>query len=265
MKKKSNIFLLLFLIVSVGFSQNTTLEGIVKGEESVENIHVINLTQKGYATTNAEGVFKIEALKNDTIVLTSVQYKRYKHIVTATDIKNKALNINLKVYVNELPEAVIGFTLTGDLTKDVLSSGTKRSINFYDVGIPGYTGKPKTKSERILQEASDFSPKAGGSLGGIGGSVSVIAIINAISGRTKELKKRVALEENTKIMNALKNRLSEAFFKENELKEDLRADFFYFCAEDKTFKSRCAFNDLEALKFLKEKYIKYKENLAEKE
>ena len=66
-------------------------------------------------------------------------------------------------------------------------------------------------------------------------------------------------------MNVLKNRLSEAFFKENELKEELRAEFFYFCAEDDAFETRCASSDLEALIFMKEKYVIYKENLALKE
>ncbi|WP_157811596.1 carboxypeptidase-like regulatory domain-containing protein [Lacinutrix sp. Bg11-31] len=237
--------------------------GIVNGEESVENIHVINRTQKKYATTNDKGEFNIEAIKNDTIVLTSIQYKSLTHIVTADNIKNKTLNINLETQVNELPEAVIGFTLTGDLSKDVLNSDAKRTIDFYDVGIPGYKGKRKTKSERLLAEAGEFEPSM--LLGILGGSVPLNPILNAISGRTKELKKRVKLEANTKMMNALKNRLSEAFFKENELKEDFKSDFFYFCAEDETFKTRCASSDLEALKFMKEKYLIYKENLALKE
>lgn len=265
MKVKSNIFFLTFLITCFSFSQNTALVGHVTGEEGVENIHVINRTQKLYKTTNNKGEFNIKAVKNDTIVFTSVQYKSFTHVVTTENIKNKTLNINLETQVNELPEAIIGFTLTGDLNKDVLNSDAKRPINFFDVGIPGYTGKKKTKNERILAEASGFSPKLGGSLGGVGGSIGLAPIINAISGRTKKLKKIIALDENTKMMNALKNRLSEAFFKENELKKELRADFFYFCAEDETFETRCASSDLEALKFMKEKYIKYKENLALKE
>lgn len=265
MKLKTKLLFLLLIIFNIGFSQNITLNGFVKGEESIENIHVINKTQKRYATTNNKGIFKIKAVKNDTIVFTSVQYKPFTHIVTTENIKNKTLNINLEIQVNQLPETVIGFTLSGDLSKDVLNSDAKRPIDFYDVGIPGYTGKKRTKNERILAEASGFSPKLGGSLGGVGGSIGLNPIINAISGRTKKLKKIVALDENTKMMNALKNRLSEAFFKENELKEELRTDFFYFCAEDKTFKERCGTNDLEALKFMKEKYIKYKENLNSKE
>ncbi|WP_034061369.1 hypothetical protein [Lacinutrix jangbogonensis] len=265
MKTKTKIFFIFFLVSSLSFSQNALLEGSVKGQESIENIHVINRSQKLYATTNDKGFFKIEAKKKDTIVFTSVQYKIFTYIISADDIKNKTLDINLEVHVNELPEAVIGFTLTGDLTKDILNSDAKRPIDFYDFGIPGYTGKRKTKNERRLQEASDFAPKAGGSLGGAGGSIGLTPLINALSGRTKELKKIVALEANTKLMNALKNRLSEAFFKENELEEDLRADFFYFCAEDKTFEKRCASSDLEALTFMKEKHIQYKENLAIKE
>lgn len=260
---KNNIFSLFLLITCFSFSQNTILNGTVKGEENLESIHVINRTQKRYATTNNKGDFKIEAKKNDTIVFTSVQYKALNHIVTVDNIKNKALNINLDVNVNKLPEAVIGFTLTGDLSKDVLNSDSKRPIDFYDVGIPGYKGKKKTKSERLLAEAGEFKPIM--LLGLLGGSVPLNPIINGITGRTKELKKRVALEANTTLMNALKSKLAEAFFKENELEEELRADFFYFCAEDKMFKKRCAFSDLEALKFMKEKYIIYKENLVLKE
>jgi len=254
MELKSKLFYILIFTYGASFSQNITLEGVVEGEEGIENIHVINTSQKKYTITNVKGAFKIEAKQSDTILLTSIQYKPLTHIVTIENINTKTLSLFLEVQVNELPEAVIGFTLTGDLTKDVLSSEAKRPIDFYDVGIPGYKGKLKTKSQRLLSEATSG-----------GGFIPLNPILNGISGRTKALKNRVKLEANTKMMNALKNRLSEAFFKENELNEDLRTEFFYFCAEDATFKERCETSDLEALKFMKEKYIKYKENLAEKE
>jgi len=264
MKKNNALFLLFtFLICCFGFAQNITINGNVEGEEGVENIHVINRTQKLYETTNDKGAFKIEAKKSDTLVLTSVQYKSYFHVVTQENINSKSLKITLEVNVNELPEALIGFTLTGDLTKDVVSSDAKRPIDFYDVGIPGYKGKRKTKSERLLAEAGDFKPKM--LLGLLTGGIPLNPIINGISGRTKELKKRVALEANTKLMITLKNNLGEAFFKENPLDEKLHTDFFYFCSEDPDFTKRCRNGGLEALKFMKEKYIKYKENLTEKE
>ena len=263
MAVKNNVFYLLFLISFFSFSQNTILVGVVDGEEGVDGIHVINRSQKKYATTSDKGEFMIEAIVNDTIVFTSVQYKSLTHIVIFENIKSKTLNVNLETQVNQLPEALIGFTLTGDLSNDVLNSDVKRSIDFYDVGIPGYKGKRKTQSERLLAEAGEFKPIM--LLGILGGSIPLNPILNGISGRTKELKKRVDIENNTKLMNALKNRLSEPFFKENELKEELRAEFFYFCAEDDAFETRCTSSDLEALVFMKEKYVVYKENLALKE
>lgn len=263
MKTKNKIFFVFVLTSSICCSQNIILQGAVKAKEGVEGIHVVNSSQKLYAITSDTGGFKIETNKHDTIVFTSVQYKTLTHIITTKNIINKTLVVNLEKHVTQLPEAVIGFTLTGDLTKDVLSTDAKRPINFYDVGIPGYKGKPKTKSERLLAEAGEFKPKM--LLGVLAGGLPLNPILNGISGRTKQLKKRVELEANTKMMIALKNRLSEAFFKENELKEELRAEFFYFCAEDKNFKIRCESSDLEALKFMKEKYTKYKENLEEKE
>lgn len=267
--KKNSLILLLCLIFSVGYSQNTTLSGEVSSGNlegvSIESIHVINKSQKIFTTTDASGTFEIEAKAGDTIVFSAIQYKLETALITLEHITSRTLKVIMEEHVNELPEAIIGFTLTGDLTKDVSNSDAKPTINFYDVGIPGYKGKPKTKSERLLQEASDLSPTAGGSLGGLGGSVSAIALINAISGRTKELKKRVALEANDVLMYAIKGRLSETFFKNNPLKETLRMDFFYFCAEDENFTKRCQDSDLEALDFMKEKYEAYKKNIKSQE
>lgn len=267
--KKNSLILLLYLILSIGYSQNTTLSGEVSSVDlegvSIENIHVINKSQRIFTTTDVSGTFEVDAKAGDTIVFSAVQYKLQTVLVSEENIKNKTLKVVLEQQVNELPEAVIGFTLTGDLTKDVSNSDAKPTINFYDVGIPGYKGKRKTKSERLLQEASDLFPTAGGSLGGFGGSVSATALINAISGRTKALKKRVALEANTVLMYAIKGRLSETFFKNNPLKEELRMDFFYFCAEDENFTKRCQNNDLETLDFMKEKYEIYQKNIIAKD
>ncbi|WP_299889050.1 hypothetical protein [uncultured Lacinutrix sp.] len=262
---KEYYVLIFFFFCTVLSAQNTKLLGRVEAEDNLESIHVINKSKNLFATSNKLGVFKIEAEKNDTLVFSSIQYRPKTIIITQKHITTKTVKVKLEQYVNELQEVIVGNTLTGDLTKDIANAGTKRDINFYDLGIPGYTGKPKTQSERRLQEASDLTPKAGGSLGGFGGSVSLIAVINAISGRTKMLKKRVALEANTALMYKVKSRLSESFFNDNPLDEDKRMDFFYFCAEDKDFTKKCSGSDLITLEFMKEKYIKYKENLNSKE
>lgn len=263
--KKSSLLFLFFLIYNIGFAQNTNLVGeVVTNEEaSIAGIHVINKSQKKYATTNNDGTFVIEAITGDTIVFSAVQFKLKTIIVSLKNISNKQLKVKLELKVNELPEAIIGFTLTGDLLKDVSASDAKPSINFYDLGIPGYKGKPKTKSERLLFEAGEFKPKM--LLGLLTGGLPLNPILNGLSGRTKALKQRVALEANETLMYAIKGRLSETFFKGNPLKEELIMDFFYFCAEDENFISRCGNSDLEALIFMNEKYLAYKENIKSKE
>ena len=263
--KKINVIIKLcvLFVVNLTYSQTVKLSGQVESEKSIEGIHVINKTQKFYTTTNQAGQFKIEAAVNDTIVLTAVQYKQVIVIVTKKQMETKTITVKLEEQVNELAEVIVGNTLTGDLFKDVNDSDAKPDINFYDLGIPGYTGKPKTQSERRLYEAGDFKPKM--LLGLLTGSVPLNPILNGLSGRTKELKNRVKLESNKELMYSLKDRLSESFLTNNPLKEDQIMDFFYFCSEDENFMTRCKNNDIEALAFLEEKYKQYQKNITSKE
>lgn len=263
MSNKYIFFLLLFFPFTIIYAQSVTLLGNIKAKDNLESIHIINKNKKLYAASNQLGIFKIEAEKNDTIVFSSIQYKPKTVIVSAKNIENKSITITLDLLVNELEEVIVGNTLTGNLEKDVNNLNVKPQINFYDVGIPGYTGKRKSQSERRLAEAGELKAKDV-LIGALTGSIPINPILNAISGRTKMLKKRVALEANTSLMNSLKSRVSESFFNDHPLDKDKRMDFFYFCAEDKDFKERCR-SDLEALQFMAEKYIKYKENLTSKE
>ena len=265
MKTNKLLFYILFLSFNAFLSaQNITLLGNIEAGDNLENVHVINKNKKLFAATNKLGIFKVEAEESDTLVFSSIQYKLKTVIVSAKNITNKTITVALEEQVNELREVVVGNTLTGNLEDDVNNLNVKPQINFYDLGIPGYTGKPKTQSERRLHEAGELNAKDV-LVGMLTGSVPLNPIINAISGRTKMLKKRVALEANTTLMNGLKSRVSDAFFNDHPLEEDKRMDFFYFCAEDKDFIKRCSNSDLEALQFMAEKYIKYKENLASKE
>ena len=251
--------------VNLGYAQMTELLGRVEADESIDGIHVVNKSRRQFATTNASGEFKIQAMAKDTLVISSVQYELVSLIVSEEDIALEKLTVRLKSKVNELDEVVVGKILTGDLSSDILNSDAKPDINFYDVGIPGYTGKKKTANEKRLQEASDMNPTMGGSLGGVGMSVSAIALINAITGRTKRLKHIVKLERDEALMYGLKARLSKSFFDENPMADNLKMDFLYFCSEDDNFMARCGTSDLEAIEFMKEKYEQYQKNRTSKE
>ena len=138
-------------------AQDQGIHGQVVGSQSVENIHVINSTSKVFTITNSKGEFKISAKLNDTLVFSSVQYKKLNVLVTANLFYEKPVLIFLEDAINELEEVVIGKILSGNLEEDISVFDVERDINFYDVGIPGYTGKKKTQTERLLNEATTGS------------------------------------------------------------------------------------------------------------
>jgi hypothetical protein len=190
----------------------------------------------------------------------SIQHKLKTIIVNETIIRFKALSVNLEEQINELDEVLVGKVLTGNLLLDINTTTGEPPINFYDVGIPGYTGKIATQSERRLSEAGEFKPKM--LLGVLSGGLPLNPILNGISGRTKMLKNRVKTEEKEALMQSVKGRLAKDFFISNPLDETLKMDFFYFCADDENFLKYCKNQtDFKILIFLRMKYRQYQENV----
>ncbi|KJD35814.1 hypothetical protein PW52_08770 [Tamlana sedimentorum] len=265
-KIKFGLFLFVLFSFQLINAQTIEILGRVESTNNVENIHVINKSLNQFTITNVVGEFKVLVRLNDTLQFSSIQHKPKSIIITPNIINLKALKVYLEEQVNELDEVMVGSILTGDLLSDVQNVNGKPPINFYDVGIPGYTGKPATQSERRLSEASNFSPSVNGNSMGGGGSVSILPIINAITGRTKMLKKRVKIEEKEEVMLKVKGRLAKDFFISNPLNSSLQADFFYFCADDENFIKYCKNkSDFEVLIFLRHKYKQYLKNLCEVE
>jgi len=256
-KIRQHLIIALFFIVNVAVSQTVTIKGQVIADDDLENIHVLNKTSFTNATTDSLGVFKIKAKLNDTIVFSAVQYQVLIKVISEENIKTKSLKATLELFTNDLDEVFLTKQLSGDLTKDVSASNAKADINFYDVGIPGYTGKPLTQNENRLNEAGGNEKMFAV---GLGAAVNFNKLLNSITGRTKELKERVRLESNDALLARLKNDLVEDFFKENPLAEDKKDEFFYFCQEDSDFRSRCTKSNLEALQFFTEKYNQFIKN-----
>lgn len=232
-------------------SQSVEIHGKVTSKLDVENINVINTTAQVFTITDSNGEFNITARLNDTLVFSSILYKPKSVIVDKDMILFKVVKVDLEEQINQLDEVVVGKVLTGSLLSDIKNVEGDPPINFFDVGIPGYTGKPATQSERRLNEATTGS-----------GIVPLNPIINAITGRTKMLKQRIKLEEKDELLHSLKTRLSKDFLMSNPLDDDLVADFFYFCADDENFIKYCKNQtDFNILIFLRMKYKQYLGNL----
>lgn len=238
--------------ISISNAQSVEVRGkVIAEDEDLEGIHVINKTASKFTITNSNGEFIIPANVNDTILFSAIKYKPKEVIINSQIIKSKTLTVYLTELVNELNQVIVGKVLTGNLLSDVENSDAKRDLDFYDFGIPGYTGKPLTQSENRLNEATTG-----------GGFLPLNPILNYFSGRTKMLKNQVKLERLEGCLEVVKANLSKIFFEYNELDENLRSDFFYFCSEDEVFPTLCQIkNDLRTLEFLKVKLEAYKSNI----
>ncbi|UKM66303.2 hypothetical protein GSB9_02885 [Flavobacteriaceae bacterium GSB9] len=234
--------------------------GKISSSSDVENVHVTNKTQKEFTISDKIGVFKIKAKLNDTVSFSSVLHQPKNIVATKSIYDSKIVYLTLEALINVLDEVVVGKILTGNLRSDIENVDGKAPINFFDVGIPGYTGKIATQSERRLSQAGQFKPIM--LLGILAGGASLDPIINEISGRTKILEKRVDHEERESLMRQIKSRLARGFFSSNSLGDSMKMDFFYFCADDKNFIKHCKNKtNFEILTFLKMKYKQYQANL----
>ncbi len=154
--RKSVLWFLFYLLPNLAFSQIVEFKGQILANSDLEGIHALNITSKYYSITDKKGEFFIKGKLYDTIVFSSVQYKIVSLIISKEDVLSSYLQIELEDYVNVLNEVYIGNTLSGNLEDDISNVKGKPDINFYDVGIPGYTGKQKTEVERQLYEAGEF-------------------------------------------------------------------------------------------------------------
>lgn len=241
-------------------AQRVDVKGQIFAKDDVEGIHILNKSSHTFTISNGKGEFSIPAQLNDTLTFSGVSYTSKKVMVGKDMINSRSLTIYLTENVTALNEVVVGKILTGDLRTDLANSGVERSINFYDLGISGYAGKPKTQSERRLYTAGDFKPIH--LLALLGGSLPLDPIFNAISGRTKLLKHRVHLENLDHCILKTKENLAVILFTAHPLEERHHTEFFYFCADDEHFESLCKINDdFKMLDFLKEKLMRFKSNL----
>ncbi len=248
------------LFLNYGFqsiAQEIDISGKILAVEEVEGIHVINKTANKFTITDQNGAFVIPAKLNDTITFSSIKYKNQVVIVNEKVIQSKIMLVSLEEIIYELDEVLIGKFLTGDLRSDIMNAKIKDNINFYDVGISGYTGRQKTQGERRLFEAD------GGKFVYFYG-INIHKILNRISGRTKQLKNRVRLETLDVCMNRAKSEFSESLFDDFKIEEHQKLDFFYFISEDSNFLELCKTNNsMEMFEFLVDKLVNYQDNQEE--
>ncbi len=222
-------------------AQIIDIKGSVRAEGDRSGIYVMNISSYYYTVTDQDGEFVIKADLNDTLEFSALQYKTLRVPVNEEVYSKKYMEVDLENFVEELGEVHVGLALTGDLGIDSKRLDYKQSMSPQDVGIPTYQGPELTQNERRLHAATS----------GFG----VHALINAISGRTKELKRRVVLEKERDLLEGLKSTYSRLLFSSDSLSVDRQNEFFLFCMDDPDFVERYRSNtsDLGILALLKKK------------
>lgn len=268
MRKIKQFCISLLYVLSVGIlnAQTIDITGKVIGKSEVDGIHVINKTAKKFTITNSQGEFLIPAKLHDTILFSGVTYQTKELIITQSIIISKSVTVELSELVNELDEVVVGKVLSGDLLTDINESGAKAKINFYDLGIPGYTGVPKTQVERKLHEADggSFINSVGSANIGVGAGINLHKILNRISGRTKMLKSHVKFEKANTCMEETITKFADVLFENETMEEPKMVEFFYFASDDERFSDLCkSKNELLMYEFLQEKLKVFKTHLQE--
>jgi len=249
--------ILSFIIVSATAlcniqAQKVELSGKIISNGELEGIHVINKTSYRYTTTDENGLFTIVGKLSDSLYFSSIQNIPKTIVLNAQHISSKSITVSLSESINALDEVMIGTVLTGDLNSDITNSEADRPIDFYDLGIPGYTGPRLNLAERRLFEA-DAGPLV------IGLGLNFSKLLNKISGRTKMLKKHVKLGDDKQTIQRIKDIVGPLFFTTNALEEDRRMEFYYFCADAPDFLQRCrGRSEVEILQFLDDKLKDFK-------
>lgn len=235
-------FVLLFFMFFFSFVSSAQVEdslriagNVAADDGPLEGVYVRNMTKDDYTLTTKYGNFTLVVSLGDTLRLTYMGMKDEVHAITADEIAKEFVQLTMEPDVEMLDEVAV----------------EQNRISAVSLGIIPKEIKQLSKNERKLKAATDT--KGGG----------LDPIINAITGRTKKLKKRLAAAETN--MNA--DSLYERFyvFCTTSLKiesDDVMPFMYYLVEQNKTEDLMKAETDLAEF-LLTDAYINYQDYLKE--
>jgi len=228
------------------------IEGRVYSESGdVAATHVLNITSDRASITDLNGFFSIIAKLNDTLVFSAIQFKRKTMVVTPNVLESKMLYVPLEDALTELDEVIVmPYNLTGDMTLDLDRMQIEPVITASTLGLPNAYVKLPTKAERELYAAT-ANP-----------FMSFDPLINAITGRTKMLKERMARNKKYNRTQRVRAFYADSLYRtEFKIPEDNIADFMYFCEVDPDFQTIVNTHDqFKIWEFMRGKSMTYRAN-----
>ncbi len=222
MKIRKSIFLtaLVFCTAANVFSQpeKNIIGKIICAEMIPQGIKILNLVSEKETVSDLQGKFIIMAKPDDLLVFSSNNFDYMRKIVDDDDYKNGTITVTVTPKITQLEEVQIN---------------TYPNINAVSLGILSKPAKSYTPAERKLRTASKMYPVLGvGTM--MGFSMGLDPVFNAISGRTKMLKKFVISEKAQLKVEKIANMFSDEYYiNQLKIKENLVRGFLYYAIEDK--------------------------------
>lgn len=202
--------ILIFLFVQIGFGQNGSskeiLGQIFEKSTSVDGVNIINNTTQVSTISDADGRFSITVKEGDVLVFSSVNLEPLKRRISAEDLNVSLLVIKMTAKEIELKEVVVN---------------DNYGITAENLGIVPRGQKTYTPAERKVYTAT---------------STSVDKLLNAISGRTKMLKKEVNVEKREMLFKKIEYLFDENYYTERlKIPADDIKGFQLYCVDDADF------------------------------
>ncbi|MBM1108054.1 hypothetical protein JQC67_18020 [Aurantibacter crassamenti] len=239
-------------IVSAQNQFHTDLQGRVYSDDGdVAATHVLNISSNRFTITDIDGFFEIPVKLFDTLVISAVQFKQKQILVTLDILEQELFQIHMDDALTQLSEVVVRpYNLSGDLSRDAGNLNTGKIITASTLNLPNAYVKLPSKAERVLFAAT-ANPL-----------MSIDPLINAITGRTKMLKKRVkrnSVYSRTQRVRAFY--VDSLFVSDLKIPEDQISAFMYYCEVDAYFQAVVDTHDhLKIWEYLRKKSVVYRKN-----
>lgn len=208
--------LILFVVLSqISFGQiagEKLLHGKIMVESgNVGGVTIINLVNEKTAISDGNGEFFILAKAEDLLVFSSVNLEYYRRIIDDEDLKPEILTIKMTAKITELEEVIVN---------------KHPEINAVSLGISPKGIKQYTPAERKLATASSAKLNPQG----------LDPLINAISGRTKMLKKELEVEKKERLLAYIGALFDDEYYGETlKIPANYIKGFQYYCVEEEEF------------------------------
>lgn len=184
MKKISLITCVVLFNFFAKAQQEVLLRGQLLSEDSthIEMVNIINITHKSGTMTNGDGVFVMPVFKGDTLLFSAIQFQNKTLIISDEILINPYVNVVLEID-NIALNAIV-------LTNRFSMLDTNKTGGDIDLNLPfNTTPIVRPYSQRRLDYLQ-------------GGIIS--SIVNGLNGKTKNMKKVLALEKENELLEQVK-------------------------------------------------------------